>query len=102
MLTNSSDLYKRKRCRFSASSGCLLRFIPLLELINTSAGIDELLLAGKKRVALGADVYVQIRLDGCCFECLSTGTVYNGLAILGMNLVFHFYHLSQRRTRTLT
>ena len=46
----------------------------LVELINASACINELLLACVERVALGADVDTELRLRGPCLKCLTAST----------------------------
>ena len=40
----------------------------LIELINTSAGCSSLLLASVERMALGANLNVNVLLRGTCYE----------------------------------
>lgn len=62
------------------------------ELINASACVNELLLAGKERVALRADVYTDITaLCGAGNEGLSASADNLGLNIIGMDCFLHFF-----------
>ena len=63
----------------------------LLELVNTSACIDKLLLAGVEWVALGANVHTQFTaLGGAGDKGLSAGAADRTLNVLRMNSVLHF------------
>ena len=66
----------------------------LVELVNTSACINELLLACVERVALGADVNTEVILRGPCLKCLTASTTDCYQLGLGMDVCFHFFHLS--------
>lgn len=84
----------------ASPSGCSLFLLhPLLELVNASAGINQLLSASKERMALRADIYIKIRLNGASLEGFAASAFDNGLAEFGMNAVFHYYHLSWDVTR---
>ena len=63
---------------------------PLLELVDTSAGVNQLLLAGIEGVALGANFDVDIFYGRTGLDDFATSTVDLGLLIVGMNSVFHF------------
>ena len=70
-------------------------FETLLELVNASAGINELLLAGEERMALGADVHAQFtvgvplrRTGGHGFATRATNRY---LFILRMDSLFHCF-----------
>ena len=63
----------------------------LLEAVNASAGINQLLLAGKERVALGANFNLQLRLDRPRLKRLTAYATDDGLAIFGMDLLFHAF-----------
>ena len=70
-------------------------FHSLLELINTSACINELLLACIERVAVGADINSQITLCGKSLECVAACALNCNDLRLRMNSFFHFtFHLS--------
>ena len=67
----------------------------LVELVNTSACINELLLACVERVAVGADIYSQIALCGKSLECVAACALNCNDLRLRMNSFFHFtFHLS--------
>ena len=61
----------------------------LLETVNTSAGINELLLAGEERMALGADFNSDILLSGTGLDHVAAGTGDRGLLIVGMDTLSH-------------
>lgn len=75
--------------------GCSLFLLhPLLELVDATAGIDQLLPTGKEGMAFRTDVNVHFLFDRTRLECFTTGTVHDCLAIFGMNALFHDFHLS--------
>ena len=61
-----------------------------LEAVNTSAGINELLLAGKERVALGADFYRDILLSGSGLIYSTTSATNGCRYVLRMDSFLHF------------
>ena len=70
--------------------------IALLESVNTSAGIYELLFTSKERMAAGADIYTKVFLSGACFDSCTASTLYNGGLIVGMDSLLHnTFHLFQ-------
>jgi len=70
-------------------------FHSLLELINTSACVNELLLTCIERVAVGADINSQITLCGKSLECVAACALNCDELRLRMNSFFHFtFHLS--------
>ena len=64
-----------------------------VELIDTPAGIDELLLAGKVRVALRAYLNADVLFGGAGFNDLAASTPDGCLLIIGMDALFHHVHL---------
>ena len=69
-------------------------FKTLLELVNTTTGIDKLLLAGVEGVALGANFNVNIAaLGGLRLYDLTACTNNLASLVLGMDALFHFFHL---------
>ena len=86
-----------KQKRLSAIDNLLLAFVErelslfhsLLELINTSACINELLLACIERVAVGADINSQIALCGKSLECVAACALNCDKMRLRMNSFFH-------------
>ena len=70
-------------------------FQTLFELINTPAGINEFLFAGKERMALGADFNRHITFGGTGLHRFAASALDRGFFILGMNSSFHD-HTSSR------
>ena len=71
----------------------LLQAKTLVETINTSTGVNQLLLAGIERVALGADLNADVLLGGAGRKDVATGTANRGLFVLGMDTFLHVVHL---------
>ena len=68
-----------------------------LELINASACIDKLLLAGEEGMALGADINSQLAaLGGLGYNSLAACTSDGASLIVRMNSVFHFFYLTSK------
>ena len=64
----------------------------LLELVQTSACIDKLLLAGVEGVALGADFNSHLATLGRTRDdSLAAGALNDALNVLGMDSVLHFH-----------
>ena len=74
----------------------LLHAILLLELVNASARIGQLLLAGIERMALGTDFNVKILLRGTGLPGLTACTTHGCRAVLRMNSFLHDFHLAFR------
>ena len=71
----------------------LLQIESLVEPINTSTGVNQLLLAGVERVALGADFNSDVLLGGTGRKDVATGTANGGLFVLGVDTFSHVVHL---------
>ena len=71
----------------------LLQAKTLVEAINTSTGVNQLLLAGIERVALGADLNTDLLLSGAGSKDVTTVAADGGLFVLGMDTFLHFVHL---------
>ena len=71
----------------------LFDVVLLLELFNTAATVDELLLTCEERMAFGANVQSDFRLCGLCHECVSASACNFAVYIFGMNSFFHFFLL---------
>ena len=65
----------------------------LIELINTTAGIDQLLLACIKGVTLGTDLDLDVLLRASRFNNLTASAPYSGLLVIGMYPFLHSVHL---------
>ena len=61
----------------------------LLELVHAAGGIDELLLAGVKRMAHVANTDNDHRFRGACFDYVATGATNLRIYILRMYIFFH-------------
>ena len=61
----------------------------LLEAINTSASVNQLLLAGIERMALGADINLHLFLRGTGLECFTAYAANDAFAVLGMDVFLH-------------
>src|SRR5919201_510994 len=62
---------------------------PALETLDTAARVDELLLARVERVAVRADLDVQLGLGGARLERVPTGTRHGCDHVLGMDVSLH-------------
>ena len=71
----------------------LLQVETLVEAINTSTGVNQLLLAGIERVALGADFHTDVLLGRTGSKGVTTGATDGGLFVLGMDAFSHIVHL---------
>ena len=75
------------------TSGLLLQAESLVETVNTSTGIYQLLFAGIEGMALRADFNLNVLLRGTGREDVATGTADRGLFVLGMDTFLHVVHL---------
>ena len=71
----------------------LLQAETLVETVNTSTGVNQLLLAGIERVALGADLNADLLLSRTGSKDVATGTANGSLFVIGMDTFLHFVHL---------
>ncbi len=92
-----SEITKRAKNRidFLPVYECLfVCFESLLEFVDATAGIDELLLAGIERMALRANFNLHLAaLGGSGLNALTAGTNNSALFVVGMDSLFHFFHL---------
>ena len=87
----------RGRRGLAGGGGCRLGLlaVALVEAVNTSGGVDELLLAGEERVAGRADFKVQLVLARRArLEGVAAGAGDCDLFVFGMNSLLHFYSSS--------
>ena len=89
---------KQKETAFAVSEWVRLDAVTLLEAIDTAARVNELLLAGEERVALGADFNAQLRLSGTRYESVAANAGHGRLLILRMDAFLHDFHLFRRDT----
>ena len=69
--------------------------VPLLELLDAAAGINQLLLARVERVASAAHIgmYVAALLRAACGECISATTSNCGFYVLWVDASLHGFLL---------
>jgi hypothetical protein len=63
--------------------------VALFEAINAATGIDQLLLAGVKGVALGADFNPEVALDGAGLKRFAASAANDALAVYGVDIFLH-------------
>lgn len=68
------------------------------EPINSAGCIDQSLFAGKKRMTIGADFYLNHLFGGPSSKCVSAGALYFSLVVLGVDSRFHLHHLCNSNT----
>ena len=80
---------------FRSRLGCLAGlFVLAAEALDASGCIDQLLFAGKERVAVGANLQVDIALVGRSgSKTIPAGTHHADLVVCGMDVGFHFSFL---------
>ena len=83
------------RAAICSADFVLLQVESLVETINTSTGVNQLLLAGIERVALGADLDTNFLLSGTGCKSVATSATDRGLFVLGVDTFLHIVHLFQ-------
>lgn len=79
--------------------GRLLNFVKsvhtetLFESVDAAAGINKLLTTGVERMALGANLYVDILLGGTGLPHSAASASYSCGFVVRMNSLFHLCHL---------
>ena len=75
-----------------------LKTISLFELIDTSTGINQLLLAREERMAIAANIYLKnfTIFRRASFKGSSTSASYGYFVIFRMDISFHYVHLAVR------
>ena len=73
----------------STSIGNLFNIEALLEAVNTSARVYQLLLAGVERMALGTNIHLHLFLGRSGFKSFTAYAANHALTILGMNIFLH-------------
>ena len=84
---------KKVRVAYTTRTQFLLQTKSLVETINTSTGVNQLLLAGIERVALGADFNTDLLLGGAGGEGVAASAADGGLLVLRMDAFSHVVHL---------
>ena len=87
---------RASRCVPRSPAVYQLKTISLFELVDTSTGINQLLLAREERMAIAANIYFQhfafFRRAG--FESSSTSASNGYFVIFRMDISFHYIHLA--------
>ena len=86
-------MQKVRTTQNAVRTSVLLQAETLVETVNTSTGVNQLLLAGIERVALGADLNTDVLLSRTGREDITTGTANGSLFVVGMDTFLHFVHL---------
>ncbi len=81
----TAPLLRSASCSSLGFGGVRLRILAT-EALHTTGGVDHLLLAGKERVAVGADFHVNIALmGGAGLKAMTTGAYHPDCFVVGMN-----------------
>ena len=91
-------IYRQQKRRFETNRLfgfwiLLLETETTVEAINTSAGVNQFLLASVERMALGANFNVDLRLGGMGVDDLAASAGDGAVHIIGMDALFHSFHL---------
>ena len=73
----------------------LLKTKALLESVNTSACINQLLLARKERMTFGTNFNTNVLLSGTCVNDIAASACNGCILVCGMHLLLHGCHLFQ-------
>ena len=84
-----TEWFKKKRPYDFVRPCPLFHIEALLEAINTSASINQLLLAGVERMALGADIHLHLFFGGAGLECFTAYAANDAFAVLWMDVFLH-------------
>ena len=68
----------------------LLTAEALVEALNTSAGVNQLLLTSVERMALGANFDVDLGLGGTSLDDVAASAGDGAVHLLGMDTLFHY------------
>ena len=71
----------------------LLTAETLVEALNTSAGVDQLLLTSVERMALGANFDVDLGLGGTSLDDVAASAGDGAVNVVRMDTLFHSFHL---------
>jgi hypothetical protein len=63
------------------------------ETLDPSGGVDQLLLSGEERVALGTDFNTDIGFGGTDGHFVAAGATNDGFFVIGMNSAFHLIQI---------
>jgi len=89
----SAYLQQKTSPHLCSEVSVLLQAKSLVETVNTSTGVNQLLLAGIERVALRADFNADVLLGGTGRKDVATGAANGGLFVVRMDAFSHVVHL---------
>ena len=84
---------RQKPTPFGRRLYILLQVEALVETINASTGVNQLLLAGIERVALGANFHTDILLGRASGKGVTASATDSGLLVVRMDAFSHVVHL---------
>ena len=68
--------------------------VAALKALNTSAGVNQLLLASVERMALGANFDVDLGLGGTSVDDITASAGNGAVNVVRMDTLFHSFHLN--------
>jgi len=77
------------KAQWNASASLLLLAELLAEALDATRGVDQALLASEERMALGADVGMDLGLGGARLEGVAAGALHGGRVVLWMDAGLH-------------
>ena len=83
------SIKKQSALRNRSADFVLLQAESLVETVNTSTGVNQLLLAGIERVALGADFNSDVLLGRTSGKDIAASAADGSLIVLGMETFLH-------------
>jgi hypothetical protein len=83
---------KEGRMLYLSVHSMLFLLVTLLELLDSTGGVHQLLFAGIKRMAIRADIYGLAVYGGAGFVGSAAGTFKGSFFVFGVQLFFHQYH----------
>ena len=87
------SIKKKPVLQIVVQASFLLQAESLVETVNTSTGVNQLLLAGIERVALGADFNSDVLLGGASSKDVTASATNCSLFVIGMDTFLHVVHL---------
>ena len=76
----------------------LVQVETLFETVHTSAGVDQLLLTGKERMALAANLNADVLFGRARLKGVAAGALDGGHLVFGMDLFLHrLSHLASQK-----
>ena len=87
---------KKARTNTLVRTCFLLQAVFSVETVDTSTGVNELLLAGVERVTLGANFNLDVLFGRTSLNNCTTRASDSSLFVLGMDTFLHEFHLSHQ------